>query len=57
MYALHDNGRKLFDNPRNSTPMARFVYIMAKNHHQDDPTDDPTPPPHHEARQATSKFR
>lgn len=38
MYSLHDNGRKLFTSARDCTPMQRFVYIMAKNHHTDDPT-------------------
>jgi len=41
MYVLHDNGRKLFDSAWNCTPMQRFVYVMAKNHHQDEPDRDP----------------
>lgn len=44
MYALHDNGRKLFTSPHDCTPIQRFVYVLAKNHHTDDPTDnDPDP--------------
>jgi len=38
MYSLHDNGRKLFTSPHDCTPMQRFVYVMAKDHHTDDPT-------------------
>jgi len=37
MYTLHDNGRKLFTSARDCTPIQRFVYVMAKNHHTDDP--------------------
>jgi hypothetical protein len=44
MYALHDNGRKLFTSPNDCTPIQRFVYVLAKNHHTDDPKDeDPDP--------------
>ena len=39
MYALHDNGRKLFTCPQDCTPMQRFVYAMAKNYHTDDPNE------------------
>lgn len=39
MMVLHDNGRKLFTSPHDCTPMARFVYIMAKNEHEEDPTE------------------
>lgn len=38
MFSLHDNGRKLFTTARDCTPMQRFVYVMAKDHHTDDPT-------------------
>lgn len=37
IYTLHDNGRKLFTSARDCTPIQRFVYVMAKNHHTDDP--------------------
>lgn len=37
IYSLHDNGRKLFTSARDCTPIQRFVYVMAKNHHTDDP--------------------
>jgi hypothetical protein len=37
IYSLHDNGRKLFTTARDCTPIQRFVYVMAKNHHTDDP--------------------
>jgi hypothetical protein len=36
IYTLHDNGRKLFTTARDCTPMQRFVYVMAKDHHTDD---------------------
>lgn len=36
MYLLHDNGRKLFTSPSDCTPMQRFVYILAKDHHTED---------------------
>lgn len=39
MYTLHDNGRKLFTSPHDCTPIQRFVYVMAKDHHRDDPND------------------
>ena len=39
MMVLHDNGRKLFTCPQDSTPMTRFVYIMAKNEHEEDPNE------------------
>jgi len=58
MYVLHDNGRKLFDSARTCTPMQRFVYVMAKNHHQDDP-QSAQPGGMNEAKQfnqATQKF-
>lgn len=38
IYTLHDNGRKLFTSARDCTPIQRFVYVMAKNHHTDDPS-------------------
>lgn len=59
MYALHDNGRKLFDSAVDCTPMARFVYVMAKNHHTDEPTEaDPAGINEGQnVRNATSKFR
>jgi len=38
IYTLHDNGRKLFTSARDCTPIQRFVYVMAKNHHSDDPS-------------------
>jgi hypothetical protein len=37
MYLLHDNGRELFTSPQDCTPMQRFVYVLAKNHHSEDP--------------------
>lgn len=37
MYSLHDNGRKLFTSPQDCTPIQRFVYVIAKNHHTDEP--------------------
>lgn len=59
MYALHDNGRALFDSARTCTPMARFVYVMAKNHHQEDPNDAKPAgiDQGNDFRNATSKFR
>lgn len=36
MYALHDNGRHLFTSARDCTPIQRFVYVMAKDHHTED---------------------
>lgn len=42
MYALHDNGRKLFTSPQDCTPMQRFVYLMAKDYHTED-VDNSTP--------------
>jgi hypothetical protein len=58
MYALHDNGRKLFNSARDCTPMQRFVYVMAKNEHQEDPEDN-TPTGMDKGQQfhdSTSKF-
>lgn len=58
IYTLHDNGRKLFTSARDCTPIQRFVYVMAKNHHTDDP-EDKKPAGMEKARnfnQATSKF-
>lgn len=58
LYVLHDNGRKLFDSARECTPMQRFVYVMAKDHHQEDPQDK-QPSGLNEAQQfnqATQKF-
>lgn len=58
MYALHDNGRALFDSATTCTPMARFVYILAKNEHTDDPNGDPAGiHKGQDVRNATSKFR
>jgi len=37
MYVLHDNGRSLFTSARECTPMQRFVYILAKDHHTEKP--------------------
>jgi len=39
IYILHDNGRQLFTSPHDCTPVQRFVYVMARNHHEDDPQD------------------
>lgn len=41
MYVLHDNGRKLFTSPTDCTPMQRFVYVLARNHHEDDVDSNP----------------
>jgi len=60
MYALHDNGRKLFTSARECTPMQRFVYVMAKNYHTDDPNDSPSPGGFDKAQQfnnSTAKFQ
>jgi hypothetical protein len=42
IYMLHDNGRKLFTSPSDCTPMQRFVYVMAKNHHEEQERSDPS---------------
>lgn len=58
MFRLHDNGRKLFTSPHDCTPMQRFVYVMAKSHHQED-VDNRQPHGFDKAQQfnqATSKF-
>lgn len=41
---MHDNGRKLFETARDCTPMQRFVYVMAKDHHTDDPNEGVSDP-------------
>lgn len=59
MYALHDNGRKLFTSPHDCTPIQRFVYVMAKDYHTDDVDNKPDPSGLDKANrfnQATSKF-
>jgi hypothetical protein len=59
IYTLHDNGRKLFTTARDCTPIQRFVYVMAKNHHTDDPKKDVKPGGIDKAKKfqnATSKF-
>jgi hypothetical protein len=43
MYVLHDNGRHLFTSARDCTPIQRFVYVFAKDHHTDDDHADPDP--------------
>lgn len=45
IYKLHDNGRQLFTSPQDCTPIQRFVYVMAKNHHTDDPQSSAKPDP------------
>lgn len=61
MFSLHDNGRKLFTSARDCTPMQRFVYVMAKDHHTDDPDQgSPNPGGIDKARQfnqSTSKLQ
>lgn len=60
MYSLHDNGRKLFTSARDCTPMQRFLYVMAKNHHTDDPTKGSDPGGLNKAKDfnnATNKLR
>ncbi|AGF91201.1 hypothetical protein HAPG_00015 [Halorubrum phage GNf2] len=42
IYTLHDNGRQLFTSPQDCTPIQRYVYIMAKNHHTDEPDTKPS---------------
>ena len=60
MYVLHDNGRKLFTSARDCTPIQRFVYILAKDHHSEDhDVDNKKPGGMNKANQfndATSKF-
>lgn len=59
IYTLHDNGRKLFTTARDCTPIQRFVYVMAKNHHTDDKKKDVKPSGVDKAKKfqdATSKF-
>jgi len=60
IYSLHDNGRKLFTSPQDCTPIQRYVYVMAKDHHTDDP-DAGSPNPHgmqhgQDIKNHTSKF-
>lgn len=60
MYVLHDNGRKLFTSPHDCTPMQRFLYILAKDHHTDDPNKGSAKPggfdKSQQFNQATEKF-
>jgi hypothetical protein len=51
MYVLHDNGRKLFTSPENCTPMQRFVYVLAKDHHSEDPSTNTQPGGMNKARE------
>jgi hypothetical protein len=57
MYKLHDNGRELFSSARECTPMQRFLYVMAKNHHSEDHDHEPGGVQKaNEFRQATNSF-
>lgn len=58
MYILHDNGRHLFTSASDCTPIQRFVYAIAKDHHSED-YDNPSPGGFDKGQQfnnATSKF-
>jgi hypothetical protein len=58
IYFLHDNGRKLFDSARTCTPIQRFVYVLARDHHTED-HESPDPGGFDKSKkfnQATSKF-
>jgi hypothetical protein len=41
MYVLHENGRKLFSNAEDCTPLQRFFYIFAKDYHEEDHDSGP----------------
>jgi hypothetical protein len=41
VYGLHDNGVLLADSQAEITPIQRFVYTLAKDHHTDDDVKDP----------------
>jgi hypothetical protein len=41
VYGLHDNGVLLADSQAKITPIQRFVYTLAKDHHTDDDVKDP----------------
>lgn len=42
MFALHDNGFKLAETQREMTPLQRFIYALAKDHHTEDYDADPS---------------
>lgn len=59
IYVLHDNGRKLFTSSRDCTPIQRFLYVMARAHHEEDPNEMEEPANYGKAQQfqnASSKF-
>lgn len=41
IFGLHDNGVKLADSQAEITPIQRFIYTLAKDHHTDDDVKDP----------------
>jgi len=42
IYTLHDAGFSLADTQKELTPIQRFVYVVAKDHHTDDYDSKPS---------------
>lgn len=42
VFGLHDNGVKLADSQAEITPIQRFVYTLAKDHHTEDVDAEPS---------------
>jgi hypothetical protein len=58
LYGLHDNGFLLAEEQSRMTPIQRFVYVLAKDHHTDDSYKDPSGFQQSQAvRQATNQFK
>jgi hypothetical protein len=55
IYGLQDNGVPLAETQRDITPMQRFVYTLAKDHHTED-VDVDEPNGMNRAHSATSGF-
>ena len=57
MYGLHDNDFHLAETQAQMTPLQRFVYVLAKDHHTDDEYKKPSGFQQSQAvRQATNQF-
>jgi len=56
VFGLNDNGMVLAETQAELTPMQRFVYTLAKDHHTEDVDTDPNPKGMSKAHGATSGF-